>query len=102
MEKNNDAILLSRMLRLDEEIPMTSEDIKYVINEDVNYCWANLTRAVAILLAKQTPYDKILEFIDNYSEDAFDDLLLDQKSYIKSMTRRDLQIRRKKLEGEDK
>ena len=102
MDRNNDAILLSRMLRLDENIPMTSEDIKYVINEDVNCSWARLTKKVAELLAKQTPYEKILKFIDDYTDDGFEDLLLDQKSYIKTMTKRDLRIRRKKLEGEDK
>ncbi len=101
MNRDN-ALLLSFMLRMGKYEEMTAEDIKNAVNKEVNDCQVNLYLRVVKLLGKKVPYDKIIEFIDNYTDEDFDDLLLDQKTYIKTKIKRDLNTRRKKLEGEDK
>lgn len=97
----NDALLLSFMLRMGEVEEMTVEDIKNTVNKEVSDCQIELYLKVINLIGKNTPYDKIMEFIDSYKEDEFDDLLEDQKTYIKAKAKSDLNKRRKKLEGED-
>ncbi|MBQ6282280.1 MAG: hypothetical protein IJK66_01935 [Bacilli bacterium] len=102
MMDSNSALLLSYMLRLGEDEEMTAEDIKNAVNKEVSDCQVALCLNVVKLLGKDTPYDVIFDYIDKYTDEDFDELLEDQKSYIKTRIKRDLNTRKRKLEGEDK
>ena len=79
----------------------TSEDIKNMLNEDVSNAQIDLCKKVITLLGQGVSYKKINDFIDSYKFDEDDNLLEDQKTYIKVKTTKDINKRKINLERGD-
>jgi len=93
------SLLLSREY---EPENITSEDIKNMLNEEVSICQVALYKDIVRLLAAGKSYREIFEYIDKYENIEYENLLEDQKCYIKVKAKRDLIKRKKSLQkGED-
>lgn len=71
----------------------TSEDIKNMLNPEVSFVGRNLYRKVIVALSMGKSYNEIVYMIDNYDGLEYENLLDDQKSYIKTKIKRDLHNR---------
>lgn len=89
--------LLSRGYQYEE---FTFEDIINMSNPDVCNCQMILYLKLIKMLAEGKSYEEIIEFIDNYSTEDYDTLGEEQKTYIKSKTKKDLMRRKNSLEKE--
>lgn len=73
---------------------LSSEDIKNMFNSDVCECLNILYIEVIKLLANGTSYEEIYDFIDNYDLSDKESLLEDQKGFVKSKVKKDLNKRK--------
>ena len=80
---------------------ITSEDIKNLLNEEVSVCQCALYKDIIRMLAEGKSYAEIFEYINSYDSMEFENLLEDQKSYIKIKSKKDLLKRKKSLEKGD-
>lgn len=71
----------------------TSEDIKNMLNPEVSFVGRDLYRKVIVALSMGKSYNEIVYMIDNYDGLEYENLLDDQKSYIKTKIKRDLHNR---------
>lgn len=93
------SILLSREYNPET---ITSEDIKNMLNEEVSVCQITLYKDIIKMLSDGKSYIEIFDYIDAYENIEYENLLEDQKSYIKTRVKRDLLKRKKSLKkGED-
>ena len=103
MDNNYSALFLSYMFsKLGDEYTMDADDIKYELNPEVTEVQVPLYLDVIRLLGNGASYEEVYDYIDNYKTIEYDDLLEDQKTYVKTRMRKDLNSRIKKIEGEDK
>ena len=89
------SMLLSREYNMEN---ITAEDIKNMLNPDVSDCQIELYLEIIKMLSSGVGYEEIFEFIDLYSSEDYENLLEDQKTYIKTLARKDLLKRKKSLE----
>ena len=75
----------------------TSEDIKNILNPEVSFVGRDLYRKVIAALSIGKSYNEIIYMIDNYDGIEYENLLEDQKSYIKTKIKKDLYNRELKL-----
>lgn len=93
------SFLLSRGYQCEE---FTKEDIKNMQNPETINCQIALYLIVIRMLSNGKSYEEIIEFVDNYSTDEYENLEEGQKTYIKSKTKKDLMRRKMSFEkGED-
>ena len=79
----------------------TEEDITNMSNPDVGSCQIDLYMKVIRMLSDGKTYEEISEFISNYTGKDYELLEDTQKVYIKNRIRKDLNIRKISLKGED-
>ena len=84
-----------------DDYMMDVDDIKYSLNPDVTDAQIPLYINIIRMLGEGASYSEIYEYIDNYNSHEFDDLLEDQKTYIKTRIRKDLNMRINKIKKED-
>lgn len=87
----------SMLFSKNENYEYTSEDIKNMLNSDVSFVGRDLYKKVIVALSTGKSYDEILNMIDNYDGLEYENLLEDQKSYIKTKVKNDLNSRKLKL-----
>lgn len=75
----------------------TSEDIKNMLNSEVSFVGRDLYRKVIVALSTGKSYNEIIHMIDNYDGLEYENLLEDQKSYVKAKVKKDLYNRELKL-----
>ena len=92
--------LLSRGTEFDDKI--TSEDLINILNMNVNTCQIDLYKEVIRMISEGKTYDEIFEYIDSYNGFETDELLEDQKIYVKKKVKRDLIARKNFDEKGDK
>lgn len=71
----------------------TSEDIKNMLNPEVSFVGRDLYRKVIVALSMGKSYNEIVYMIDNYDGLEYENLLDDQKLYIKTKVKKDLHNR---------
>ena len=101
MNKNNALFVSYLFSKLGNDYTMSSDDIKYTLNESVTDCALIMYKKIIGMLANNKSYSDICNYIDNFSNDEFEDLLDDQKTYVKVKVKSDLDNRINKLKGED-
>lgn len=87
--------LLSRGYEPEE---IDAEDIKNMLNGEVSDCQITLYLKIIQMLSEGFSYEEIFSFIDSYTSIEYENLLEDQKTYIKRKARSDLQKRKMSLE----
>ena len=80
----------------------TYEDIINMSNPEVGSCQIDLYLKVINLLSNGKSYEEINEFITNYTGKDYELLEDEQKKYVKKRIKKDLNIRKTSLKGEDK
>lgn len=103
MDKRN-ILFLSSIFSKSEEYNLSLDDIKYQLNQNVTDCEFILYIEIIKMLANGARYDEIFDYIDKFSSLEYEKLLEDEKGYVKSKIRKDLnkRIMIDKLKGEDK
>ena len=101
MDKNNVLFLSYIFSKLGDEYTMDVDDIKYELNPEVTNVQFPLYIDIIQMLSDGVSYDEIFHYIDNYRNSEFDDLLEDQKTYVKNRVKKDLYHRISKTKGED-
>lgn len=84
--------LLSKGNELDDDV--TSEDLKYMLDMNVTSCQIDLYLKVIEMLSEGKSYEKIYKYIDSYKSYEYEELLEDQRTYVKSKIKRDLKARK--------
>lgn len=79
----------------------TEEDITNMSDPEVNGCQIDLYLKVIRMLSEGKTYEEVEEFVSNYTGKDYDLLEEKQKVYIKNRIRKDLNIRKLSLKGED-
>lgn len=96
MNKINSLIVYSLLLSKSDSCDYNSQDIKNLLNAEVSFVGRDLYKKVIMAIASGKSYDEILNIIDNYSDIEYENLLEDQKSYIKTKVKNDLNNRKLK------
>ncbi len=102
MDSKNALFLSYIFSKLGDEYTMDADDIKYELNPEVTDVQVPLYIDLVRMLGDGCSYEELYDYIDNYKSSEYDDLLEDQKTYVKTRMRKDLNNRIKKIEGEDK
>lgn len=79
----------------------TEEDITNMSNPSVGSCQIDLYMKVIRMLSDGKSYEEVSDFISNYTGKDYELLEESQKVYIKNRLRKDLNIRKNSLKGED-
>lgn len=94
---DNTFMLYSALLRrFKNSDKITPEDIKNMINGEVNNAAIELYKNVINWISEGKSIGEIYYLIDKYNVMEFDTLLEDQKTYIKTRIKKDLKIRNDK------
>lgn len=101
MDKNNALFLSYIFSKMGDDYMMDKDDIVYELNPEVTDVQIPLYISVIRMLGEGASYQEVYDYIDNYKSLEFDDLLEDQKTYVKTRIRKDLNSRINKLKGED-
>ena len=101
MDKNNALFLSYIFSKMGDDYMMDKDDIVYELNPEVTDVQVPLYISVIRMLGEGASYQEVYDYIDNYKSLEFDDLLEDQKTYVKTRIRKDLNSRINKLKGED-
>lgn len=103
MDKKN-ILLLSSIFSKSDEYDLSVDDIKYQLNQNVTDCEFILYIEIIKMLANGVSYAEIFNYIDKFSSLEYEKLLEDEKGYVKSKVKKDLnkRIMIDKLKGEDK
>lgn len=96
MNKINSLIAYSLLFSKSDSCDYNSQDIKNMLNAEVSFVGRDLYKKVIMAIASGKSYDEILNIIDNYSDIEYENLLEDQKSYIKTKVKNDLNNRKLK------
>ena len=104
MNKKNVLLLASLFSMSSDGYELDMDDIKYQLDQNVTDCEFILYIEIIKMLADGVSYDEIFDYIDKFSSLEYEELLEDQKGYVKSKIKRDLnkRIMIEKLKGEDK
>ena len=101
MDKKNALFLSYIFSKQGDEYMMDAEDIKYELNPEVTDVQVPLYIDIIRMLGEGASYDEIFDYIDNYSNFEFEELLEDQKTYVKTRIKKDLNSRINRLKKED-
>ena len=96
------ALVLSYMMRMGEEKKWTAEEIKFELNQNVSECEIAMYTKIIEMLSSLSSYEEIINYIDNYTSPEYEELLEDEKGYVKTKVKTDLNIRINKLKRRDK
>jgi len=94
LEKNPLALSLLISQNKCDEHEITYEDLRYKHSPRVSECQVKLYRLVISLLGEGKSYDEIISIIDNIDIEEFKKLKDNEKDYVKSRVKRDVDSRK--------
>jgi hypothetical protein len=88
-----DLLLISTLLSANSKYKFDMNDVKYHLDENVGTCELRLYIEIIKMISEGTSYDEIFDYIDKYSSLEYQELLEDQKSYVKAKVKNTLNQR---------
>ena len=79
-----DLLIISMLLSTNSSYKFDMNDVKYHIDENVGSCELTLYLEIIRMISEGASYDEIFDYIDKFSSIEYEELLEDQKSYVKT------------------